>query len=167
MPLTAQLDRIESQLQELERLASSADTLSRRRDAVSAWSVGQHVEHLGIAHAILFESFAAFAEKDDPAQAHGGIRLIGRVVLWIGRIQRGKAKAPERTNPSSEPGAAERRLARSRAGFATLRSRGNLEAVRARLPHPYFGRLDVTQWMRFVEIHQDHHLRIIRDILAG
>lgn len=33
-----------------------------------------------------------------------------------------------------------------------------------RSSHPYFGSFSTRQWIRFVRVHTDHHLRIIEDI---
>ena len=110
---------------------------------------------------------AAFAEADDPALAHGRLSLVGHWVLWTGRIPRGRGQAPERTRPAAGSLQQVRSLlAGASEAFERLAAkRSELEAVRARIDHPYFGRLLPKHWLRFVELHHDHHLAIIRDIL--
>jgi hypothetical protein len=52
-----------------------------------------------------------------------------------------------------------------RQGFVELQaSAGQLSSSIATVPHPVFGRLDASQWLRFTEIHQQHHQKIMRDI---
>ena len=41
---------------------------------------------------------------------------------------------------------------------------GVLEEAGWRCKHPYFGALDIAEWMRFMDVHHRHHLKIIRDI---
>ena len=39
-----------------------------------------------------------------------------------------------------------------------------LEETGWRCRHPYFGALDISEWMRFMDVHHRHHLKIVRDI---
>ncbi len=40
-----------------------------------------------------------------------------------------------------------------------------LKELKSRTPHPAFGPLSCTEWVRSVAIHSGHHLAIVRDIL--
>jgi hypothetical protein len=42
-----------------------------------------------------------------------------------------------------------------------------LGAAEGRIEHPRMGMLDGPQWLRFVRIHSQHHLAIVRDILSS
>ena len=91
---------------------------------------------------------------------------MGRVVLKTGFIPRGRGKAPRATRP------AERDAEDIEAGMRRLA--GRLDELLEQLPlleeagwrtlHPYFGALDISEWMRFMDVHHRHHLKIVRDI---
>src|SRR5262249_61199055 len=63
------------------------------------------------------------------------------------------------------PEAIRGRLEETRRLLAALRERaGALDAVRARRRHPRFGGLVPSAWVRFITVHQHHHLKIVREI---
>jgi hypothetical protein len=90
--------------------------------------------------------------------------------LTFGRIPRGKAKAPEAVCPQKMPSRDEMReaLERTRKRFgATAQCLGALQSPEARqrvVKHPALGKLNALQWLRFIEIHTKHHLKIIKDV---
>lgn len=85
------------------------------------------------------------------------------VLMLIGKIPRGKAKAPKAVQPSEE--------------ITTESLKEQMEKVRSKLqnwnsidknahfPHPYFGDLNKKTTIKFLGLHTNHHLKIIKDIL--
>ena len=136
--------------------------------AISKWSVKDHLEHLAIANEGMVEWIHRACDGAAELESGGGPNLLGRIVLLVGAIPRGKGKAPERTIPQGM--GAEDLVAQIR------RMRGRVEALGARVPqmqasiatrkHFAFGDLNAAQWLRFAEIHNHHHQKIIRDVLA-
>ena len=130
--------------------------------AVSAWPVGQHLDHVLRAQA----GIDALLGGSAPAQAAPHATLLGRILLAVGWIPRGRGRAPATTLP--QPVAA---LA-LQAGLAAALTRQaaltpHLPAIAtdpSRAAHPAFGGLTRAQWLRFASIHVHHHLRIVRDI---
>jgi hypothetical protein len=167
MASTQGWQRIRGQLGQLRSLVELEGQAQRTAPAISGWSVAEHVEHLARAHSPLFVKLAELTESDDPALAHGRVTLVGLWVLWTGRIPRGRGKAPERTRPTAGSLQQVRGLiGESSDAFERLATRrAELERVRARIDHPYFGRLLPKHWLRFVELHHEHHLAIVREIL--
>ena len=135
--------------------------------AVSGWSVKDHLEHLSIVTGGLVRWIERACEGDPELDSGGSPRLIGRIVLLVGALPRGRAKAPERTRPKGAD--AEDLLAR----FREIRER--VEGLRDSFPqllasdatrnHFIFGDLNAAQWLRFVGIHAHHHHKVIRDVL--
>lgn len=156
------LQRIADQMRDVEALIAGGETLlAERRTKVSAWSVGQQVDHvLKAANGIL-----ATAQAARPVE-RGALRLTGRIVLLTGFIPRGVGKAPERAHGVDRP-APELQAAveRCRERLADLRSRP--ETWQLHHPvylHHIFGGMNPAQAVRLVAIHTHHHLKIVRDI---
>ncbi len=136
---------------------------------VSKWSVKDHLEHLSIAnHGIV--TWVEKALDGDPSVTTGGRpSLLGRIVLVTGGFPRGRGKAPERTQPTGV--SAEELLAK----FRRVRERvqgleddlAQIQSLDATRNHFVFGDLNVAQWLRFMVIHNNHHQKIIRDVLAA
>jgi hypothetical protein len=83
----------------------------------------------------------------------------------MNRIPRGRAKAPKVVQP--------------KANFNTETLKNHLEKGKTKLAeldtigdknyfeHPYFGHLRLKPTIKFLEIHTNHHLKIINDIIEA
>ncbi|MCP4661153.1 MAG: hypothetical protein GY856_37600 [bacterium] len=158
--------KVLKQLDAMVDLSRQADEIAVRAEAVSRWSVGQHLEHLTLADAAVVAGLDKLAAT--PGAAEGRPNLVGRLVLLFGIIPRGKGRAWKQITPGETIDGA--RLA---ASFDDLSRRlkaafeprpGEFEAPPGRFRHRIFGDLHAFQWLRFVDIHHRHHGRIIRDI---
>lgn len=141
-----------------------------RAPAVSGWTPAQHLHHLAQINGSLFDWLTAQCDGAAPMAAQGRPNVLGYVLLFVGRLPRGRAQSPRRFVP---PGAV------ARAALVTLVRRGR-DALRAladcaprmkrlegRQKHPHMGFLSAPQWMRFAWMHTRHHVHIVRDILAA
>ena len=146
------------------RLAEDDATLVRRAPDVSAWSVGQQLEHLAKANDTCLQAVRALSAQDGaPA---GKPTFAGRMVLRFGRIPRGRGSAPEFTVPGDEPAPDDVRALLAAAEEAARGVEPPPKGGPTRT-HPALGEFTAAQWLRFAEIHANHHLRIIRDILGA
>ena len=130
--------------------------------AVSAWPIGQHLDHVLRAQA----GIAARLDGSAPAEAAPPASLLGRVLLSVGWIPRGRGRAPAATLPQPVDAATLRAahaaaLARHAALAAHL---PEIAADPSRSAHPAFGGLTRAQWLRFAPMHLHHHQKIVRDI---
>ncbi len=149
-------------------IAGDADAFAARAEKVSAWSVGQQLEHLLLAD----ESIVRRVERlqaEGAAPAGGRPTFAGYVVLISGSIPRGRGRAPDFTLPAD---LAAREIGdRFDAGaerYDALRpALAELEALRATGAHPILGHFTAARWLRFAHVHHGHHEEIVRDILAG
>jgi hypothetical protein len=131
---------------------------------LSGWTPSEHLNHL----IRVCKSVVELLLDPAPRTLSRKINLMGRVILHTGRIPRGRAKAPaqfiaERAESAQLLAALdELEVAIARIPIADLPKRTD-----ATVKHPRFGGLTPGQALRFVAIHNDHHLRIIDDMLKG
>jgi len=151
------MSRREPGFEKLRGSIARADTCAR---SVSEWSVGMHVHHCALAGIEICKSL----EASTPPPPRSGLSVVGRLVFSIGRIPRGRGKAPEAVVPTQEITPAEL--------VALLdEAERRLEAARKLdrktwFEHFAFGVLDRDKAIQLIGIHNRHHLRIIADILA-
>lgn len=159
------LQQIVTDLDALIDLASDEEEMSQRSDPVSKWSVGDHVEHLTLSDEFILDGLSKVLEGPQSSKP-GGPNLIGRICLWGGYIPRGRGKAPAGVVPQGvASGILHQRLATVRQGFIGLEaSTESLAGSTGTVPHPVFGRLNACQWLRFTQVHHNHHQKIMRDI---
>ena len=156
---------VRAQIDGLIELAADERLHDVAAPRVSAWSVGKQLEHLMLSDKSILDSLDRLIDgRSGPAA--GGPTLIARILLRLGYIPRGAGKAP----PVAQP--ADRDAADVEAGLR--RNRQRLDHLGEQLPlleeagwrsrHPVFGALDIGEWMRFMDVHHRHHLKIVRDI---
>lgn len=157
------LKRLNAQLEHIDEMARrEPDILELSRPAVSGWGVSEHLDHLlKVLQAV--SSFIILAEE----KPDGKLNFIGKVVLTTGFIPRGRAQSPKAVRGA--------RANREELQRAVAACRGTLSKIAAPaqrpkypiFPHPFFGHLTRGQALRFLVVHNQHHFKIIRDILAG
>ncbi len=171
----AKLSELHTQLgQRYDRLAEALTLpdglLQQTAPAVSAWSVANQLHHIASATGLMLVGISRIARQAPPATETGRINTMGRAVLLRGRFPRGKGKAPARTVPPDQVTREEltRAISRSRKAFDGLG--GSLDQAAAsdwKVEHPYFGMLNVPQWLKLAIVHADHHFLIIDDIQSA
>lgn len=144
------------------------DVLFEPAPSVSEWAPAQHLYHIWRANASMLKAANVLADGRTEAEPPE-LSESGEQVLREQSIPRGVGKAPDRLRP---PGDLNRQGVRE----TWTRSRSKLDEVASRadalidadggLPHPYWGILTATEWLRAAHVHSDHHASIITDILA-
>jgi hypothetical protein len=154
-----------SQLDELLTLANQPAIAAIRADEVSGWSVGEQLEHLLLADQRILDGLEALLDGNLDSGGAGPTG-IGRLILLLEYIPRGKAKAPKGATPGViDPDEVASGLDQVKLRFEELEPRlGELEACRATYRHQLLADLDARQWLKFVKIHHHHHQKLIRDI---
>lgn len=158
--------RVDGQIARMRTLAAGPeDELLAARPEVSGWSSAQHLEHLAITGLLVLKGIDRLRSADGVIDGRGP-NLNGWLVLTLGRIPRGRARARPEWSP--ERGDVER----ARAGLETLAGRvvaleaelPALATARGTVPHPLLGGFTAARWVRFLGIHQAHHLAIVDDV---
>jgi hypothetical protein len=124
---------------------------------VSQWSVGMHVHHCALSMIAIGKGLAASTPPMPPERW----TLPRFAVFTFGRIPRGRARTklvPEPSVPAAELVAL---LDQSEALVAAALGLDRDSWI----THPVFGPLRRDDALKFVRIHNRHHLRIVSDIM--
>lgn len=149
---------VRGQIRALDALVGYRSAVTPR---VSRWPVGMHIHHcsltmVGVTRAVMRQS---------GPRPRWTPNLLRTTVLLTGRIPRGRAQTPAEARPT--PGCDERQL------LSVLRDADDIVRELVDAPadawfhHFALGIIRMRSVPRFLEVHNRHHLRIIRDILAG
>jgi hypothetical protein len=127
-------------------------------NAISTGNVGWHIEHTYLATIKIISAVL----KSDATQFNQRFNFKRSVILFTKKIPRGRGKAPKEVQAQGAT-----TLEMKQMHIKTLEKIAALENAVAKqyFPHPYFGNLHKKQTIRFLEIHTNHHLKIIKDIL--
>lgn len=154
-------DDLRNELQRIGRiLERSDDVLAQRNHPVSGWSASEHLDHtLKVATSIL----KVIREPKD--EVLKPFNLVGRIVLALGYIPRGRGKSPK--SLVGTPARAEQLRSAAAEVNALLAAMpaDRMKGDRRVVMHPYFGGLNPARALRFAVIHTRHHLKIVDDVL--
>jgi hypothetical protein len=149
------MQRLTKQLSELERVIPALETLNH---AVSQVPVGWHIDHT----LLVISAIIARLQTSNPSTYRWQFNLTRLVVMATGRFPRGRGKSPEAVMPDVyDVASLSTRLQAVCEDMQTL----NTIHPGHYFEHPYFGQLQLKAAQRFLVIHTNHHLRIIRDIM--
>ena len=151
------MQKLRKQLDELESFIPQLDV---RNEAISASSVGWQMEH----DLLVISSVIEGVKRSDSTKYKWRFKPLKYVILWRGVIPRGKVGAPKIVTPG------EITQETLRAHVALCRQRlAELEQVGMDhyFTHPFFGDLKKKETLRFLYVHTEHHLKIIREMLAN
>ncbi len=158
--------KLARQADQLQALAAEPDArLFFRAGSVSTWSVADHLAHLAKANRAMADAIRKALASDD-ARGGGRPTFVGRLVLLTGWIPRGAGKAPQYTEPQAHSSEDLRHeLGESQRALEGLEAQlPSIEESALRSNHFAFGDLTPFQWLKVIEIHTRHHLKIIGDL---
>lgn len=153
--LTLKLNTFQSQLQDLKQFIPEKDLLNTE---VSGAPVGWHIAHSLLVINNVFESLKASAPKDYKRS----FSFWKTLVILLRKIPRGRAKSPSAVLP---PGEIKTDFLQKQWEMATaqIMLMQNFQK-KAFFMHPFFKHLNRDETKKFLEIHTEHHLKIIREI---
>ena len=127
--------------------------------SVSAVNVGWHIAHSLIA----LNGIVLALHQSDPAQYKYQFNLKRVVIMTIGKIPRGRGRAPEIVSPKKTYTHAELALLLDKTRDA-IKTLSQLQPNHY-FDHPYFNMLNLKPAIKFLAIHSNHHLQIMTDII--
>ncbi len=152
------LEKIKQQVQELENHIKHFDSLDK---SVSDVNVGWHICHTLMACIGIIKAL----EKSNPKDYKFDFVPLRILVFTLGKIPRGKGKAPKPAQP--KPTFTKENIEENLKNCHTVLS--NIDAIPDEhfFKHHVFGNLKKAKTLKFITIHNEHHLKIIRDILKA
>ncbi len=152
------MEKIAGLIQQLEKHISNAALIN---PVISASSVGWQIEHSLLTINLIIDQL----KKSDPNKYSWKFSIGRLIILTTKKIPRGRAQAPKIVQPKED--------------FNLERLNANIEIANERIKelsalnknhyfeHPYFGKLNVKPAIQFLQIHTQHHLAIIDDIVKS
>jgi hypothetical protein len=143
----------------MPELANYIADYNQSNKAISEASVGWHIEH----SLLVIKQITATVAQSEPKLYKSKFNVKRFVVFLTKTIPRGKAKAPKVVIPSDNITAdsLQESLKNTYQAIAYLKDCQENQYFM----HPFFGQLNKKQTIKFLAIHTEHHLKIIRDIL--
>lgn len=149
------LEELVSQHIQIEELIKEEDALNEN---VSKWFVHNHLEHILRANSSILDKIL----EGQPTLVKKSKSFFAYVMMLTGSIPRGKGESPDFLQPKNigtELMLNELQSIKEKINKVDLKKGGILVET-----HPYFGTLSINEWIRFMRIHTEHHLKIIKDI---
>ncbi|MFD2725038.1 DUF1569 domain-containing protein [Hyunsoonleella rubra] len=149
-------ERVHQLLQEIEEHIPFKD---KKNTAVSQATVGWQLDHaLKVVNGI-----TGILARTNEKPFKKDFNLTRLVLFGLNFIPRGRAKAPKIVLPPESISKSEL-LAQVEKAKTQLENTKTLKET-AHFKHHIFGVLSKKQAMRFLELHTNHHLKIVREIL--
>ena len=147
---------LENCLKDLERYLPY---LEQRNLKISKANVAWQLDH----SLKVFNGVVTVLEASYPKRYVNNFSLLGKILLRINFIPRGKAKVPKYL-ASPETISKESLLAQLALAKTQVARIEKLDA-HAFFKHPLFGNVNKKRALRFLMVHTQHHLKIIKAIL--
>lgn len=152
------MEKLKKLIQDLESKIPNQEILN---PTISKSSVGWHIEHTLLTMNLVIGAL----QKSNPENYKRTFNFYRVLVFAMNKIPRGKAKAPKIVQPKEDFNieSLKSHLEKAKAKLAELNSLSNKNYFE----HPYFGHLTLKPTIKFLEIHTNHHLQIINDIIKS
>ncbi len=149
---------LDTHLTEIEEKIQFRDQLDT---TISRVDVAWHLDHM----LKTVNEICKALEASDPSEFEGGVNLSRTMSLTLNYIPRGRAQSPSVVRPPDSISTADIQLQLSEARERISKVFELDEKVHFK--HPVFGIIARGHALRFIEVHTNHHLKIVRDIIKG
>jgi hypothetical protein len=145
-------------VKQLAELSAYIPQSEKQNLAVSNANIGWQIDHsLRVINQVIFSLL-----NSNSAEYKRTFNWRKSLILFTKKIPRGKVRAPKGILPTEE--ITERSLILSiEQANKNIGLLGNCEPNHFFI-HPFFGQVNVSDTTTFIEVHTEHHLKIIRDI---
>ena len=157
---SAKLDERKSRLKvKLDEVASHVTVHDSKNAEVSEAAVSWHIDHIFLVVNQVYKT----VEQSQESNYKTKFNMIRSLVFAFNTMPRGKITAPEEVRPKDNIDINTIQVHYDQA-LTTVEKLSNLPEKK-HIDHPVLGTMDRDQTIKFLTIHTEHHLKIIRDIL--
>lgn len=144
---------------EFQLIKEYLEFFEKENTKISRASVGWHLDH----SLRVFDSVFVTMKNSKPADYKKEFNALRLLTFTIGSFPRGKVKAPKRVLPPEiiSKQDIENQLNKAIKNYKIIEG---LERSQ-HFTHPLFKQLNKKQTLKFLKLHTNHHLKIVRDIL--
>ncbi|WP_375238838.1 DUF1569 domain-containing protein [Aurantibacter sp.] len=147
--------------QQINKLQDALNHFETSNPSISNRAVDWHIDHC----IRIIVGVCSQLKKSDPETFKKTFNLKRALILKSGYIPRGKAKAPKHVNTLDI-------INKEEVVSLINKSKSSVQEIKglpkkAFFSHPFFGDLNLKQTKRFLEVHTNHHLKIIDDIISS
>jgi len=146
---------------EVTALEEMINHSSLRTPGVSQKAVDWHIDH--VLKVIIRVSNTL--KKSDPSAYKWKFNMIRSIIYLSGSIPRGRGRSPKAVLPPKDIKKEDLYLQFDHA-IQELNEIENLPA-KSNFEHPYFGLLNLKMTLKFLNLHTNHHLKIMKDIVKS
>jgi hypothetical protein len=146
-------------VKELSTLKSYIEYQDIINPAVSEASVAWHLDHI----LLVINGIYQRMDSSDVHKYNRTFSFSRTLVFTTNRIPRGRAESPKSVRPKDEINLVDIQE-HLKLAEQSIKKIDSL-AENAFFEHPYFGKLNRKQARKFLKIHTNHHLNIVKDIL--
>lgn len=132
-----------------------------KKSKVSKSTIGWQIDH----SLKVINSVIKSLQSSDPDRYKNNFSFLGKFFFALGFFPRGRAKAPKYVKPP-EIILKEDLIEQVQLAKSNIEILKDLD-VNAFFKHPLFGNINTRRVHRFLELHTNHHLKIINDILVN
>ena len=142
----------------LKELESSIHDRNMIAESVSSVHIGWQTEH----SLLVLDAVIETLKTSDPSKFKKKFNFTKFVLFSLGRIPRGKGRAPKSVKPKEL-------ASKEKLDSLVSKVRDNVSDLATLdtdkfFKHPLFGNMRLNDSIRFLELHTEHHLKIIRAI---
>jgi hypothetical protein len=145
-------------IKQMAELSANINQSEKQNLSISNANIGWQIDHsLRVINQVISSLL-----HSNPAEYKPAFNWRKSIVLFFKKIPRGKVKAPKGILPTEE-------ITQLSLKESLDQARQNLILLEKSEPmhffvHPFFGQVNVRDTIVFIEVHTEHHLKIIRDI---
>lgn len=143
----------------IEDLASYIPAAEKVNPKITGSNVAWQIDH----SLKVIKASINMLKNADPSKYQPKFSLVKSVIMFTGKIPRGKAKAPKQVNYKGD--ISKESLKNQVAELKEIIADLNQIPEKNFFRHPIFGDLDKKRTLKFIKIHSKHHLKIIKDII--